>query len=274
MSFERIYKYLENRSPVSRIPIDRDSTGYTSDTFNNRAGSPDFKGWTTDKSTEEQVKVITDLLYTEPVETLLDIACGYGRHDMLLSSQHGLKVTGIDISPGLITAAKRFAGERGLEITYEVRHARDLSFSNEFNCAMIADNSFSLFTQEDAAAVLHCVHRALVPYGRLFLDLDNKPYNCRYGISDTGWHTFPGGLILQEIYFHEDISVEVCRDLSFRTDAENPEEFIMFKRIYSEKEIVELLENCGFQVKHIFGGWDLSALTETSPKMILVVEKE
>jgi hypothetical protein len=51
------------------------------------------------------------------------------------------------------------------------------------------------------------------------------------------------------------------------------EEFIIFKRIYSQDEIVSLLSSCGFQVEAIYGGWDLSPLEESSPKMLLVGEK-
>jgi hypothetical protein len=88
------------------------------------------------------------------------------------------------------------------------------------------------------------------------------------------WHAWLGGLIVQEIYFHEGSSVEVCRDLTFRTDAEQVEEFITFKRIYSQEEILDLLSSCGFRVDQIYGGWDLSALGENSPKMLLVGVKK
>ena len=196
------------------------------------------------------------------------------RHALLLAGQYGLKVTGIDLSPGLITTAKRLAEEQGLEIAYEVRNAIDLPCNNEFDWAMIAYNSFSLFSPDNVAAVLQGIHRALRPAGRLFLDLDNKSFNCRYGILDTNWYILPGGLTLQEIYFHENLSVEVCRDFTFKTDVEGAEEFISFKRIYSPDEICDLLSGCGLRVDHIYGGWDLSSLEENSPKMLLVGVKE
>ncbi len=106
------------------------------------------------------------------------------------------------------------------------------------------------------------------------MDLDNKPFNCRYGVSDTNWCVWPGGVTLGEIYFHEDTSVEVNRDIIFGMDAGQAEEFIIFKRIYSQEEILKLLSSCGFKVDQIYGGWDLVPLDDNSPKMILLCAKE
>ena len=274
MTLKEAYDYLASRLPIEQVPLTWDSTGYTSEAFNLWASDPNFPGWTGDRPTEDEVRVIVELLKVQPGDSLLDVACGYGRHALLLAGRYSLEVTGIDISPGLITTARRFAGEQRLEIIYEVKHAADIAWRNEFDHAMIAYNSFSLFSPEYAPVVLKGIYHALRPAGRFFLDLDNKPFNCQYGISDTNWHTWPGGLTLQEIYFHEDNSVEVCRDLIFRRDAEQAEEFTYFKRIYSQDEIVDLLSSCGFRVDQIYGEWNLSPLEENSPKMLLVGVKE
>ncbi len=274
MTLREMYDYLTSRLPVEQIPLTWDSTGYTSEAFNEWASDPDFPGWQGDRPAEEEVRVIVELLKARLGDSIVDVACGYGRHALLLADVYGLRVTGIDISPGLIATAKRFAAEKRLGIEYEVKHARDLNWHNEFNHAMIAYNSFSLFSPNDAPIVLQSIHRALKQDGRLFVDLDNKPFNCRYGISDTNWSTYPGGLALGEIYFHEENSVEVCRDVIFKTDAEQPEEFITFKRIYSQEEILNLLSSCGFRVDGIYGGWDLSRLSESSPKMLLAATKK
>ena len=273
MMVNEIYDYLVHRQPIEQIPLNWDSMGYTSEAFNRWVFSSGFPGWKGDLPTEDEVRVIVELLKPKPGDSLLDVACGYGRHALLLAAQYSLNVTGIDISPGLIDTANRLAAERQIEVVYEVRHAKDLPWSNEFDHALIVFNSFPLFSPEDAPIVLKGIHRALRSAGRLFLDLDNKPFNCRYGTSDTNWYTWPGGLTLQEIYFHQDSSVEVCRDLIFETDAEQVEKFIILKQIYSQNEVCEFVSNCGFQVVQIYGGWDLSPSKEDSSKMLLVAVK-
>ncbi len=273
MTLKEIRNYLAGRLPIEKIPLTWDATGYTSEAFNQWVSDPTFSGWPGEHPTGKEVQVIVELLKTRPGDFLLDVACGYGRHTLLLADEYQLKVAGIDMSPGLITAATRFANEQQLDIVYEVRHGADLPWQNEFDSAMIVDSSFSLFSPEVAPVVLRGIHRALCPTGRLFLDLDNKPFNCRHGVSDTNWHTWPGGLTLRDIYFYEDSSVEVCRDLILKPDVKEVDEFIIFKRIYSQAEILNLLSSCGFRVEGVYGGWDLSPLEQGSPKMLLVGEK-
>jgi ubiquinone/menaquinone biosynthesis C-methylase UbiE len=270
MNLYDMFEYLNRRMPIQQIPITWDDTGYTSVSFNAWANDPSFSGWQDEHDTEKQTAVIAKLLNIQRGETLLDVCCGYGRHSLTFAEKYGLTVTGIDVSPGLINAAKRFAVEKKLNITFEKKHAAELSGKSVFNIVIIADNSLSLIAPDKAPLVLKKIHKALKNGGRLLLDLDNKPYNCRHGNYITHWHKYTGGLVLQEIYFHEDTSVEVCCDIDFKKDAEAADEFIMFKRIYTQNEIKKLLADNGFKVTGVFGGWDLETLEEKSPKMILI----
>lgn len=273
MKIQRLCEYLEKLTPISEISLTWDSMNYTSESFNDWASGSSFNGWEGERSTEDEVSIMAKLLKTKHGDSLLDVACGYGRHALLFASHYGLNVTGIDVSSGLIETARRLAEEQRLKIYYEIRHGRNLVWQDEFDHAMIAFNSFSLFSPEDASAVLTGINKALKKNGRLFMDLDNKPFNCRYGTSYRDW-SISNGLMLQEVYFHQDISVEVCRDLYCMTEADRIVEFITFKRIYSEEEIRVLLTECGFCIEEIYGDWDLSPLTQNSPKMILVGVKE
>jgi ubiquinone/menaquinone biosynthesis C-methylase UbiE len=274
MNINDITDYLAKLKPIEKIPINWDSKAYTSDSFNKWASGPSFSGWSNKKRTKIEVATIAKLFKIKRGDTLLDVACGYGRHALIFAEKYGLKVTGIDISQGLITTAKRLAREKGLNIKYEVRHAVDLPWSNKFDYAMIAFNTLSLFSPEDAPKVLQGIHRALKQGGRLFLDLDNKPYNCRYGTYDTHWYMWPSGLTLQELYFHEDISTEINRDIIFTPNDGIDDSFIIFKRIYAASEIKKLLKGCGFQVEQIYGNWDLAPLKKASPKMIITGVKK
>ena len=113
MNFNKMCDYLKGRTPIQEIPIQWDTKAYTSEAFNKWASSPEFKGWAGDKETEEETEVITKLLRVQRGDSLLDVGCGYGRHALRLAEKYGLKVTGIDISPGLITAAKKVFDGKG-----------------------------------------------------------------------------------------------------------------------------------------------------------------
>jgi cyclopropane fatty-acyl-phospholipid synthase-like methyltransferase len=274
MELDGIIDYLAKRPEIKNVPIKWETTGYTEEFFNNWAASPAFSGWEGDRPDEEEADTIARLLEIKPGEALLDIACGYGRHATVMAGKYGQDVTGIDISQGLIAAAKKNAGQKGLKIRYEAKRAAEIAWKNTFNTAIIVNNSFSLIAPEEAGAVLEKVHRALKPGGRLFMDVDNKPFNCRYGEYAARWHHWLIGLTLQELYFHQDISVETNRDVSLVKGSDRIHEFIIFKRIYAADEITELLKKSGFKVTKIYGNWDLTALTEASPKMLLAAVKE
>ena len=50
MTLKEIHKYLDSRLPVEQIPLTWDSTGYTSEAFNNWASDQmTFSEWTGDR---------------------------------------------------------------------------------------------------------------------------------------------------------------------------------------------------------------------------------
>jgi len=271
---KQLLEQLAKVVPIDKLPLTWDTTGYTSDAFNKSARSESFADWGGDLPAEAEARVMAELLEATSGDRLLDVGCGYGRHDLVLARDYALRVTGVDISPGLIEAAGRLARKAGLSINYKVKHGRDLDWNEEFAHAIIAFNTFSVFSPDDAPAVLRGVHRALKRSGRLFMDLDNKPYNCRYGTSYRDWRVGPGSLLLQEVYFHHQISVEVNRDLHLDSESDEPGEFVVFKRIYAEQEIRDLLSQCGFQVIKVYGNWHLSPPDDNSPKIILAAERQ
>ena len=266
-------EWLSRLTPIAEIPITWDDTGYTSEAFNAEAQSEAFEGWRGDLGDDEEAELIAHLLDVRDDDSLLDVACGYGRHAVPLARDHGARVTGVDIAPGLIEHAKRIAAREGLDIDYRVLHGRDLDYDGVFDHALIGLNTLSVFSPEVAPQVLRGVHRALRPGGRLFLDLDNKPFNCRYGTCYRNWYTQDDALVLQEVYFHHESSVEVNRDVCLVAGADRMSEFLCFKRIYAIDEITALLADCGFVIDTAHGSWELTDLTDASPKIILVAKR-
>ena len=273
MHHDSPYLLLEQLTPIAQLPLTWDDSGYTSESFNREVAAETFDGWDGDLSAEEETDVMAHLLQVQPAESLLDVACGYGRHDLVLADDYALQVTGIDIAPGLIATAKRLAENQGLSIDFHVLHARDMTWQATFDHAVIAYNTFSVFGPDDAPGVLRAIHHALKPGGKLFLDVDNKPFYCRYGSCYRNWYLNEQGIVLQEVYFHHELSVEVVRDVTFSREANTPTVFTCFKRIYSRQEIETLLQECGFSTELTLGNWDLTPFAENSPKILLVAQK-
>jgi SAM-dependent methyltransferase len=68
-----------------------------------------------------------DPLALSPGTTLLDVACGSGQV-ALVAAERGLKVTGVDIAPNLILAARGRAAAAGLDVQFDEGDAEALPY--------------------------------------------------------------------------------------------------------------------------------------------------
>lgn len=102
---------------------------------------------------------------------ILDIACGSGRHAAVLAEK-GYEVTGIDLSPTQIAAAKQNYPDPRL--TFEVQDMRRLSYSKRFGLVLNLFTSFGYFhDDDDHLSVLAGAREALRLGGSLVLDYLN-----------------------------------------------------------------------------------------------------
>ena len=271
MHLSEVIACLRERVPIEDVPVDWDSTGYVTEDFDAWVRSDDFDGWPGAPDSDAEVAAMVKALGTHEGEALLDIACGYGRHAVRLAAQFGLTVTGIDISGALIDRARATAAAAGVDIAFDTRNALELDAAEAFDHVVIGFCSFSLFSPERAGGLLARVSRALRRGGKLFLDLDNRLDALRRPAADLDWHVTPDELVLQEVYFHADTSIEVCRDLAFGADRMRA--FHVYKRLYDVAEIGVLLEQAGLRVGQVWGDWELNPYSDDGPQILLVAER-
>jgi SAM-dependent methyltransferase len=86
-------------------------------------------------------------------------------------AKRGYRMTGIDVSRGLLRVGERLAREAGVDA--ELRHldARLLDYDSEFDAAYsVCGGAFSLVpTDEENLAILEGMHRAVKPGGRVVI---------------------------------------------------------------------------------------------------------
>ncbi|MBD3315989.1 MAG: methyltransferase domain-containing protein [Chitinivibrionales bacterium] len=101
---------------------------------------------------------------------ILDIGCGTGRHSIELAKR-GYLVTGIDLSDSLLSKAKEKAARLKLNIAFEKRDARKLTYSDEFDVAiMLCEGAFPLMeTDEMNYSILENAEKALKSKGGKFI---------------------------------------------------------------------------------------------------------
>jgi 2-polyprenyl-3-methyl-5-hydroxy-6-metoxy-1,4-benzoquinol methylase len=104
--------------------------------------------------------------------SVLDTACGYGRHSRALAKR-GFQVTGVDLMPGYLTEARRRAKAAKLAIHFEKADLRDLrAYRGGYDLGLNLYTSFGYEAGKAAnAAVFKQLVSALKPGGWLVLEL-------------------------------------------------------------------------------------------------------
>ena len=100
---------------------------------------------------------------------VLDVPCGDGRHALELAAR-GLRVTGVDLSPGQISAARERGAQAGAAVEWRLADMRDLPWSAAFDGACCMGNSFGYIEPAACEDFLRAVARALRPGARFVLD--------------------------------------------------------------------------------------------------------
>ena len=116
---------------------------------------------------------------------ILDIGCGTGRHSRELAKR-GYTVTGIDLSQSQLNRAKELADKEGLNITYQIHDARELTFSNEFDLViMLCEGAFSLMeTDEMNYRILQNAANALKAGGKIIFTTLNGLFPLFHSVKD------------------------------------------------------------------------------------------
>jgi len=121
------------------------------------------------ESTRAEAEFLMRSLRVQPGARLLDVPCGDGRLSLELA-RRGYRLTGVDISPDFLAAAREGSQREGLEIEWRLSEMRELPWECRFHGAFCAGSSFGFLGDEGDAAFLDSVARTLKPGARLVID--------------------------------------------------------------------------------------------------------
>jgi len=107
--------------------------------------------------------------------SLLEIACGTGRVAIRLAGE-GVNVVGLDLSQKMLEVAReKSAGIANIRWVQADMCAFDLG--ETFGLVIIPGHAFqNLNTPQEQVACLQCIHRHLIPGGRLVVHLDHQDF--------------------------------------------------------------------------------------------------
>lgn len=197
---------------------------------------------------------IAGLLEMKPGDSILDMACGFGRHSLALSKM-GYRVTGVDLNPEFISEASAKAAAQGVDVTFHCADMRDFVEHERFDSIIFMYNSFGYFQdpRDDLKVLENCL-RSLKPGGSLLLSVVGREQIQRYlspGSPDYRYEAEDGTIWLVKTETDQNLTWNTVR-LNIIGDGDR-KEFVYGLRIYSEPELRGLLTSCGYSGIRAFG---------------------
>lgn len=209
---------------------------------------------------------LSDAIGVPRAGTVLDLACGKGRHSLELH-RLGFDVVGIDLSTTSIEEARRFECE-GLE--FFLHDMRNLFWKEHFDAVFNLFTSFGYFhSVQDDQRTINGVADALRPKGLFVLDFLNV-------------EKVIGNLVSEELQVIDGVSFHVTRGLVSDmiekriTVVDGDIELLFTEQVdtLTLNSFTTYFENAGLELTDVFGSYALEPFdVTTSDRLIMVARK-
>lgn len=209
--------------------------------------------------------------------SVLDLACGTGNVAQILAKE-GLEVTGVDIAPEMIAAARQKSAEQNLRIPYYVQDAAELDLPNRpFDaCVSLFDSLNYIVAPARLAAAIQRVALHLAPGGVFIFDL-NSEYALANGFfaQDNLGTNARLRYDWDSDYFPEQRLCRVTMKFWYREDNGLDRTFdeVHWQYAYREQEIREMLAAADFREIHTYQAYTLRPTHRTSDRIFYVARK-
>lgn len=198
--------------------------------------------------------------------TVLDLACGKGRHSIYLA-QKNLAVTGVDLSPESINYAKQFEKEN---LQFETHDMRQPIEFGSFDAILNLFTSFGYFdTEAEHLQTLHSMKNGRKKSDDIIVIDFFNAYKVIQNLVLEETKT------LNNITFHLKRWVEngaIIKDIQFE-DAGEQFQFQERVHAFSLEKFQQLFDEVGLKILQTFGGYDLSPFVkEKSNRLIMILQ--
>jgi len=212
---------------------------------------------------------LLSVLQLRPGSRLLDVACGRGRHSRILE-QHGYDVTGIDLAPGSIAYARRFANEH---LHFYEHDMRQLFYTHYFDAAFNFFTSFGYFrTEREHRHAIRNIGLSLTAEGVFVLDYLNVRY-AEDHLVDRSVKEIDGVIYhltkwSDKTHFYKNIRIE---DPQLATPLEYTEKVAKF----TLEDFTAFFTREGWEIQAIYGSYDLELYdSRQSPRLLMIARNK
>lgn len=199
-------------------------------------------------------------------QTIIDVGCGTGRLARCLATD-GRRVIGVDPAPPMIAVARQRPDAERVE--WVIGDASAIPISDADLVVMTGNVSGYIVDDDEWLEVLSSIGRALTPGGRLAFSSRNP--------EDRAWERWGGGAFL------EDGRVQYPEKPLETVHAERQHSSLVYGdevlcagseyRIRTLDELQRSLAAVGFEVEHLYGGWDRRPLASAGEDLVFVARR-
>ncbi|MBC8382436.1 MAG: class I SAM-dependent methyltransferase [Candidatus Cloacimonetes bacterium] len=222
-----------------------------------------------DERTNREVAFLVDEMEMNKPMSVLDVACGFGRHSIKLA-ELGHHVTGIDYMEGFLSLARKQAEEKGLKINFIKKDMRQVEFNEEFDRALLLFTAFGYFSDEENLEVLKKISKALVQGGLFCFDTFNRDAFLK-DFKQYFVHEIRQDLMIDRNTFDPKTGRLIDERIIIRDGKRKDVPFSL--RLYDYNEIEKMIEQGGMKIDKVYGDWKKSPFTMNSKGMKIIAKK-
>ncbi|WP_298368964.1 class I SAM-dependent methyltransferase [uncultured Lutibacter sp.] len=217
-----------------------------------------------DTEAQEFIQNLVSFLKIEKKDTLLDLACGKGRHSIYLNKL-GYNVVGADLSKNSINFAKQFENNSLRFVEHDMRN----KLTQNYDVILNLFTSFGFFEDDNEdIKVLKNIKKGLNKYGMAVIDFMNSKKVISNLVPEETQ-------LIDGINFHITRYIKngfIVKEINFEANNKHHTYYEKVKMLNLAK-INSYLNSVGFKIKHTFGNYKLEQFNEeTSDRLILVLE--
>jgi SAM-dependent methyltransferase len=207
---------------------------------------------------------ITHYLNMPENGTILDLACGKGRHSIYLNKL-GYQVTGVDLSENSIAIAKESSNETLQFKTHDMREPMNETFDAVFNLF----TSFGYFdSHEDNIKTLKAIKESINEYGFGVIDFFNADFIIENLVAEETKE-------IDGITFNIKRAVEnkkIIKEIRFEDKGES---FFFTEKVsaFTLADFEEMMEEAGIYLLEIFGDYKLKKFYKTQSERLILLFK-
>lgn len=207
---------------------------------------------------------LTQYLNLPEQATIMDLACGKGRHSVYLNTL-GYNVTGLDLSENSINYAKQFEND---SLKFNV-HDMSLPYTSQFDAVFNLFTSFGYFEKEsDNLETIKAIKSNLNEFGFGVIDFMNTDFIIENLVPEET-------KIVDDITFHLKRYVEdgyIIKDINFD---DNGQQYKFQERVraFTLTDFEQLFEKAGVYLLDIFGDYKLNKFHKSTSKRLVMIFK-